>query len=149
MPGAVEGARPEKAREKQDTSLTAPSSPMLNPSDPRIPPKAKGSRRSIRLSFGKVQSQVTRFVVNNRKQLARAELYLTAALSIVDMISDVAMCVRYTQKGNTSYAVATITCLSANLFFTALGSYLIYRNTTPFQAGQRTDLRVVPGEAGY
>ena len=70
---------------------------------------------------------MTRFVANNQEQIARAELYITAALSIVDMISDIVIIIRYTTAGNVSYALATLICVATNLGITALGAFLTSR----------------------
>ena len=50
-------------------------------------------------------------VKNNTALLAKIDLYLTAAFSMTDMISDVYMVARYTGTGHRTYAAATIICI--------------------------------------
>jgi len=66
----------------------------------------------------KLGSQASRVMVSDSGRLAIAEL--KAVVSIVDMASDIVMCMRYRDRGENFFFYATLVCVSLHLSFSSL-----------------------------
>lgn len=63
-------------------------------------------------------------ILADKQKWAKAKLFVAAALSIGDMITDVMMVAEYSKQGESGYALATLGSVFANLGFQAIVAFI-------------------------
>ena len=75
----------------------------------------------LAVDYTTIRTDFSRVLAKNAKKL---DLYTTAVLSLTDMLSDIAMGLRYASAGKSSFALATMFCVLLNLLFQSTGTYI-------------------------
>ena len=70
---------------------------------------------------------VSGYIIKKAAGLAYAYNYCLAALSVADMVSDILMVVRYSERGETAFARACIMTIALNMLLQSFNVYGYYR----------------------
>ncbi|GMH62687.1 hypothetical protein TL16_g10562 [Triparma laevis f. inornata] len=81
-----------------------------------------------RSNLAEISSRFSTVMQNNKSLLLRCELYGMAALSMVDMVTDILMTYRFHETGRQTFALACAACIILNLLLQALGCLMFYWN---------------------
>ena len=103
----------------------------MNTVDKYVSNCSKAFLKSFNSSFSESLSNIARSTTQTLKDskfFARFELYGTAIVSIVDMATDVMMITLYYRGNESGFALASLVCVSLNLFFQTFAVYVLNMN---------------------